>query len=382
MELQRVTAEPAVSRCLMPETLHVDWPDGAPLSAESQASLRRAASVLEAGGLVAIPTETVYGLAAVATDPAAVEAIFRAKGRPAGNPLIVHVADAAAAVPLVAEWPAAASRLAEEFWPGPLTMVLPRSSQIPDVVTAGGRTVALRSPAHHMTAELLRMLARPLAAPSANRSGQTSPTTAAHVAASLGASVSLILDGGPCERGIESTVIDLSMSPPRLLRPGPISQSQLEAVLGHVVMNGLSASTGDGPSSGPARSPGLLARHYAPLAEVELTDDAAEAVARRLSRGERVGWIDCGEAAPAEPTDLSGLLGVVTPISERERERLLLKRLPAEPVAYARALYATLHELDEAGVESIVITRPPQEASWLAIHDRLTRAACPRDEPA
>jgi L-threonylcarbamoyladenylate synthase len=216
----------------MPEILPVAWRPGRPLPPESIAAVGRAAAMLAGGGIVAIPTETVYGLAAVATNADAVARIFSAKGRPATNPLIVHVADVKAARPLETSWPDTARRLAADHWPGPLTMVLPASPAVPDTVRAGGPTVALRCPEHPVTASLLRILGRPLAAPSANRSGCISPTTASHVAAGLGDEVDLILDGGSCDRGIESTVVDLARETPRVLRPGPISAAGLEASLG------------------------------------------------------------------------------------------------------------------------------------------------------
>ena len=217
----------------LPDILRIDWPSTAvepPRAAED--AVARAVEVLRQGGLVAIPTETVYGLAANALDEEAVAGIFRAKGRPASNPLIVHVADIAMARSLAAAWPATADAVATRFWPGPVTVVVPRGPRVPDIVTAGGSTVALRCPDHPLARRLIAEAGMPLAAPSANRSEAVSPTTAHHVLAGLGNRIDLILDGGPCRRGIESTVVDCTVSPPRILRPGPLSRDDLEAAVG------------------------------------------------------------------------------------------------------------------------------------------------------
>src|SRR5262245_24196245 len=221
------------------------------------AAVARAAEVVRGGGLVAFPTETVYGLGALALDPAAVGHIFTAKGRPASNPLIVHVAEPGPH-DLAAAWPAAAARLAERFWPGPLTLVLTRTERVPDIVTAGGLTVALRMPAHPVALALLRAVGVPVAAPSANRSTRLSPTLAAHILDGLDGRIDLILDAGPTAGGLESTVLDLTTDPPRLLRPGLVTPAEIEAVVGPVAR---SAST---ETAGPLPSPGMLARHYAP----------------------------------------------------------------------------------------------------------------------
>lgn len=340
----------------MPEILPVAWQSDAPLPAASLDALQRAVDVLRGGGLVAIPTETVYGLAAVAIDPDAVARIFTAKGRPSSNPLIVHVADADAAEPLVAAWPETAAQAATRHWPGPLTMVLPASTVVPAVVRAGGPTVAVRCPAHPITANLLRLLGQPLAAPSANRSGMISPTTAAHVAASLGEAVDLILDGGTCDCGIESTVLDLSVSPPRILRPGPIDRSTLELSLSCPV---------EGPGSDAnvaGRSPGLLPRHYAPRATLHVLHDGQQFVRERLEQGERVGWITRGKLANTGSTTFAS-------------KRLQHINLPNDPAGYAHALYATLHRLDDAGADAIVVEAPPSGDAWQAVTDRLTRAS-------
>src|SRR5262245_2786343 len=257
-------------------------------------NLVRAATVLRGGGLVAFPTETVYGLGGNALDPAAVARVFDAKGRPARNPLIVHVADAGRVPDVAADFPDAARRLAERFWPGPLTLVLPRRDDLPAAVTAGGPTVAVRVPAHPVALDLLRAAGVPVAAPSANRSGELSPTTAEHVRRSLGDRVDLILDAGPTGRGIESTVLDVTGPRPRLLRPGPIPPGVLEAILGPIERSRVRES-----GSGPALpSPGQLSRHYAPRTPVELAaDDGAGRVAELLGRGLRVGWLTFGRAS-------------------------------------------------------------------------------------
>ena len=344
----------------LPDVLPIRWPDelAAPPPA-TLAALDRAAGVLEGGGLVAIPTETVYGLAALATDADAVERIFAAKGRPATNPLIVHVADVTMARSLAAAWPAAAERVAAALWPGPVTVVVPRGPLIPDVVTAGGATVALRCPAHRLTRLLIERLGAPLAAPSANRSLAVSPTTAAHVLDGLGNRVDLILDGGPCARGIESTVVDCTAEPPLVLRPGPISTAELSRVLAAPI-----DADHHAPHVGPARSPGQLARHYAPKTPLELPTHPADRVATLLAGGKRVGWLTTAADAP-ETRRLA---------ASRD---LVIVPMPADPDAYAAMLYATLHALDKRDLATIVIDPPADTDAWRAIRDRLTRAASP-----
>ncbi|HEX8431317.1 MAG TPA: L-threonylcarbamoyladenylate synthase, partial [Longimicrobium sp.] len=230
------------------------------------APIRAAADVLRAGGLVAFPTETVYGLGAHALSRAAVGRIYEAKGRPSYNPLIVHVADASAARALAARWPAEADVLAAAFWPGPLTLIVPRSAAVPGAVTAGLADVALRVPAHPVARALLEAARIPVAAPSANRSTELSPTTAEHVVRSLGDRVDVVVDGGPCTVGIESTVISLSSKVPTILRPGSISADQLRAVIGEVALGG-------GKAAGALPSPGMMDRHYAPRAALRMFDD-------------------------------------------------------------------------------------------------------------
>ncbi len=313
--------------------------------------IAQAAAVLRARGLVAFPTETVYGLGANALDAAAVGRIFAAKGRPAHNPVIVHVAGAADVEQVAADWPASAARLAERFWPGPLTLVLPRKPTGPAAVTAGGPTVAVRVPAHPVALVLLRAAGVPVAAPSANRSSHLSPTQAAHVLRDLEGRIDLVLDGGPCPGGIESTVLDLTTRPPRLLRPGLVTQPELEAVLGTAV---LPVKKTEG---GPLPSPGLLSRHYAPRTPLECAANGGRArVAELCQEGRRVGWLTYGPSPDVPP-------GAVVRV------------LPSDPGGYAAGVYAALHELDTAGLECIVVALPPDAVEWQAIRDRLRRAS-------
>jgi L-threonylcarbamoyladenylate synthase len=315
-------------------------------------AIARAAAVLRGGGLVAFPTETVYGLGASALDPAAVARVFAAKGRPSNNPLIVHVAGTGEAARVVASWPQSAARLAERFWPGPLTLVLPKGAAVPDAVTAGGPTVAVRVPAHPVALALLRAASIPVAAPSANRSGYLSPTCAGHVLAGLDGRVEMVLDAGPVPGGIESTVLDLASDPPRLLRPGLVSPADLEPIVGPV----------GGPAPGPPAlsrpmpSPGMLSRHYAPRTPLELAEDGGRGRVEELrGAGLRVGWLTFD---PAESD--RGVTVVV---------------MPRDAPGYAARLYAALHALDAAGLHRLVAALPPDSPEWLAVRDRLRRAA-------
>jgi L-threonylcarbamoyladenylate synthase len=316
--------------------------------------LARATEVLRSGGLVAFPTETVYGLGAHALDVDAVRRIFAAKGRPSFNPLIVHVHEVAAVQHLVSAWPEAAQRLADTFWPGPLTMVLPKRQLVPDEVTAGLDTVAVRVPSHPVALALLRASRLPLAAPSANRYTEVSPTTAAHVAKGLGDRVDLILDGGPTEVGIESTVLDLSTPQPRLLRPGSISPLAISEVVGPLLPT--EAPAGEHT---PRRSPGLVGRHYAPRARLHLFSPADRAAAASLARetatrGKRVGalLLDALDAPVDHPV-----------------------HMPADPAEYASRLYASLHTLDDLGCDLVLVEQVPATPEWAGVRDRLGRAA-------
>ncbi|MEK6643587.1 MAG: L-threonylcarbamoyladenylate synthase [Planctomycetota bacterium] len=315
--------------------------------------IQRVAEVLRAGGLVAFPTETVYGLGANALSAEAVARIFTAKGRPSNNPIIVHVADAAGAKRLVESWPDEAQRLAERFWPGPLTLVLKRRSVVPDIVTAGGETVGVRVPANAVALALLKSADVPIAAPSANQSSNISPTTAEHVRHSLDGRIDMILDGGPTIGGVESTVLDLSGATPCILRPGLITAEQIGEALGRVI-----SMAARNPSSDAAlRSPGLLERHYAPKAVLEcVAGDGIARVNELLQSGKRVGWLAMNRVDPIP----SGA-GCID--------------MPTGAPAFAARLYAALHELDAAGVETIVASQPPDGPEWLAVRDRLGRAA-------
>jgi L-threonylcarbamoyladenylate synthase len=303
-------------------------------AAPDPAVLKRAADVLRAGGLVAFPTETVYGLGANALDPAAVVKVFAAKGRPATNPLIVHVADTAGAS-AVAEWSSDAARLAEAFWPGPLTLVLPKTAAVPEVVTGEGATVAVRCPAHPVARGLIAAAGVPVAAPSANRSGELSPTRADHVLKGLDGRIDLLLDGGPCPAGVESTVVDVVGR--RVLRPGPIPVPKLAEVIGPLAEGGVAAG-------GALPSPGMLARHYAPRTALEVaeTEQEAEFLA-----------------------DLYRTAGL----------KVARWSAGGEPAAVAARLYADLHELDAGGFDRIIAALPPTGPEWRAVRDRLSRAA-------
>ncbi|HJQ21981.1 MAG TPA: L-threonylcarbamoyladenylate synthase [Gemmatimonadaceae bacterium] len=317
------------------------------------ALLREAADLLRAGRLVAFPTETVYGLGAHALDAQAVQRIYDAKGRPSVNPLIVHVANVTAARALAAEWTPTADALARELWPGPLTLVVKKVAGIPDIVTAGHESVGVRVPAHPVALALLQTAALPVAAPSANLSTQVSPTTADHVRRGLGDRVDLILDGGPTSVGIESTVVDVTGDVPRVLRPGMISQADIARIAGAVTASGSASPTVERAP----RSPGLTGRHYAPRARMHLfdarrRDDATAAARTLLAEGKRVGamtFTPIGLALSVEYT------------------------MPRSPAAYARELYSTLHALDDAHCDLILLELPPDSIEWAAILDRVRR---------
>ena len=317
-------------------------------TAEMTLAIEKAATVLHRGGLVAFPTETVYGLGADAENPEAVARIFAAKGRPANHPVIVHIGHVGLLERWAADIPPSALRLAQHFWPGPLTLILKRSTRVPDAVTGGQETVGLRMPDHPVALALLAAFGGGLAAPSANRFGRLSPTTAEHVRAELGASVDYVVDGGTCRVGIESTVLDLSGIHPRLLRPGAITAAEIEAVLGKP----LAAASGE-----PPRSPGMLHSHYAPQTALMLVapNDLLSKIKQCLENGERVAVL----ARSAAPT----LTNCIWQI------------MPDDPGAYAHELYARLRELDALQVDRLLVEAPPQKAAWLAVRDRLARAA-------
>ena len=342
-----------------------DVPPAAPavLDAVSPSQIARAVDVLRAGGLVAFPTETVYGLGADARSATAVRRIFAAKGRPVDHPLIVHLASAAQLGDWCADVPRAARLLAEAFWPGPLTLILARGANVPDEVTGGQPTVGLRVPAHPVAHALLRAFGGGIAAPSANRFGHVSPTTAAHVRAELGDAVDMVLDGGACSVGIESTIVDLSTPRPRILRPGGISRAEVERVLG-TAMADESADAADVP-----RVSGALASHYAPHTAVRWVEVAADGDEQRLQA-----LLDAAGDVAA-----FGVLTLAAPADgvreARRSARVEWRVLPADPDAYARQLYACLRELDELGLELILLEVPPDTAEWEAVRDRLRKAA-------
>ncbi len=322
---------------------------------EEALQLNAAAAAIAAGRVVGLPTETVYGLAADAANQAAVAEIYRIKGRPADHPLIVHVLGEEQAR-LWGEWNPAAQRLAAAFWPGPLTIVLRRVATAAPWACAGHSTIALRSPAHPVAREVMtRLLASGvtgIAAPSANRFGRVSPTSAAHVRADLGSDVPIVLEGGAADIGIESTIIDLSRDGAFLLRPGHITAADLAAVLQAPV----AAADRDAP-----KVSGSLASHYAPAAPLQLVPsaDLQSTLARALAAGERVALWSSERPRQQEP-------------------RLIWRMLPAAVEAVERDLYRMMRELDELGVDLILIEAPPQTAAWLAVNDRLQRAAAPR----
>ncbi len=315
-------------------------------------ALPQALSVLRSGGLIALPTETVYGLGADASNELAVRRIFAVKGRPSTHPLIVHVADLTAARAWASSFPRAAELLASAFWPGPLTLIVPRSARASDAVTGGQDTVGLRVPDHALTHELLTLFGGGVAAPSANRFGHVSPTTAQHVRDELGSEVDFILDGGPATVGVESTIVDVSRGPPRLLRPGGISVEDLELVLGEAVPLATTATD--------IRAPGMMASHYAPRAGLWLVTAAelAHEAHTRLASGAKVAVF-----APASVTLPAGV-GRFS--------------VPDDAKGYARLLYALLREADDQGYDVILAAPPEASGLGLAVRDRLTRAAQPR----
>lgn len=306
--------------------------------------IRRAGKILRAGGLVAFPTETVYGLGADASNPSAMARLYAVKRRPADHPVIVHFADAGRAFSWAREVPETARRLAVRFWPGPLTLVLKRSALARDFVTGGQDTIGVRVPAHPVAHAMLAAFGGGVAAPSANRFGHVSPTTAAHVRADLGGDVDLVLEGGASEVGIESTILDLSRGKPMLLRPGHVSRESLEASLGAAV----ALRDAEAP-----RHSGGLERHYAPDTPVRLV---------------------AAHALDAEIAKLGARAAVLAFSRPDERVDFWL-RMPRNADAYARRLYAALRELDGARCDAILIESPPNEPAWRAVRDRLLRAA-------
>lgn len=286
-----------------------------------------ACEVVARGGLIGFPTETVYGLAADATNDDAVRSIFRVKGRPVDHPLIVHVADLDAARRLSRNWPVTAEILADRFWPGPLTIIVTKASHVLPSVTGGRETVAIRIPRHALALRLLQTFGRPLAAPSANRFGRVSPTTAEHVRLDLGSDVDFVLDGGPCEVGLESTIVDCSVDPPQILRPGSVSPEEIAETIGRI-----------GETSGPSRAPGMLESHYAPVCIVVP--------------------VDIGDPPPSDV------------------DRVLDGR--TDPTTFARELYSLLRNCDAAKVRRVAVLLPRDTGVGHAIRDRVFKAAAQR----
>jgi L-threonylcarbamoyladenylate synthase len=304
--------------------------------------IKHAAALLRVGKLVAFPTETVYGLGANALDADAVARIFEVKGRPNTSPVIVHVSDWEMVTKVAASWPPAAQKLAEKFWPGPLTLVLPKTAVVPDIVTGGLQTVGVRMPSHPVALALIRAAQVPVAAPSANRFTELSPTTAQHVRDGLGDRVDYILDGGPCEIGIESTVLSLAGEKPMLLRPGRISRQQIEEVIGPI-------TTAEHSAEGPHASPGMHPRHYSPRTPVVL--------------------VEAGNV-PQEGT------GAYLEISHAPRHTIReVIVMPNNAEEYAASLYRVLHDLDAKGYDWIAVEAPGMGMEWEAVLDRLRRAS-------
>jgi L-threonylcarbamoyladenylate synthase len=330
------------------------------MAESTSGDIAAAVKTLREGGLVAFPTETVYGLGADARSSSAVQKIFAAKGRPSTNPLIVHVADESIARRYAAEWPRQAEQLASRFWPGPLTLVLPKSPHIVAEATAGLDTVGLRIPNHPVALRLLHEFDGPVAAPSANRSGRVSPTTAEHVRSELGDRVGCILDGGDCQVGIESTVLALLNPRPVILRPGGVSQAQIEQLIGPVTI------AAESSSGRAALSPGMGAEHYRPSATVYRieTEQIGEVIQRFRRNPQQRTWL----LIIAEMNEYP-------PLQKAADELHRLLNMPNDAEAYAHKLYATLHDADQCNVSEIWIQMPPDEPPWRAVRDRLTRAS-------
>ena len=316
-------------------------------------TIHSAAELLRAGGTVAFPTETVYGLGADATNPLALRAVFEIKGRPADHPLIVHIADASHLPEWAQDIPDGAWRLAAAFWPGPLTLILRRCDPVLNEITGGQDTVGLRVPNHAVATDLLRVFGRAIAAPSANRFGRVSPTTAQHVRDELGARVGMILDGGPCQVGVESTIVSLAYGQATLLRPGGIPVAAIEDVLQQKLA--LTQTTGR-----EVRVPGALATHYAPATPFELhpSDALWHRAGQLTAQGRKVAVLTLGRVGDCIAS--SGFAYVPMPSLADE---------------YAHVLYATLHRLDQAGFDHLLAEAPPDTGPWFTVRDRLGRAA-------
>jgi L-threonylcarbamoyladenylate synthase len=366
-------------------------------------AITEAAAVIRSGGTVAFPTETVYGLGANGLDPAAVERIFIAKGRPRRNPLILHVASTEQARRLVTDWPVVADNLAARFWPGPLTLILPRAAMIPDLVTAGLPSVALRMPSHSVALALIRKSGVPIAAPSANLSGSPSPTLATHVLADLDGKIDIVLDGGPADIGVESTILALIGEQPVLLRPGGVTREDLEQVLGKVLVHDtaipgknavITGTTPDGPEVDPQDSaadpgmepgvqatpcPGTLFRHYAPRAEaLVVTGDSRDQRAKvgdylAAHPGRKVALLATAENATVY---LQMMVGGGTTGTAPVHVEVLGSR--SRPEEIASRLFSALRRCDQAGAQVILMEAIPLSGIGLAVMNRLYRAAANR----
>lgn len=335
------------------------------------AVIEEAAEALRGGRLVAFPTETVYGLGANALDAVAVARIFEAKGRPSTDPLIVHLAHIGQLSMCASHVPAAARKLGLAFWAGPLTIILPKKPQVPDSVTAGLPSVALRVPSHRVARALMEMAGVPVAAPSANRFSRPSPTTAAHVLADLDGRVDIVLDGGPTDIGLESTIVDFTVDPPVMRRPGGLTLEQIQSVVPEVM-----AATAQGHVDVAQLAPGQLTRHYAPRAELTLYDGAVAHVIKRLAADARTlaaSGARVGILAPED--DLAALAPELAALASNGRVEVRPYGSRGEPARAAHELFAALRSLDETGVSHILATSIAAEGLGLAVRDRLARAA-------
>lgn len=311
--------------------------------------IEKAAAVLRTGGVVGLPTETVYGLAANALNPSAIARIYAAKGRPSTNPLIVHVTSVDAAKKLCSIWPDIAEKLAKEFWPGPLTLIVPKSDIVPDAVTAGLSSVAIRIPSHAVMRAVIDASQVPLAAPSANKFQGLSPTDANHVYESLGDSIDMILDAGSTEHGLESTVIDCTGTSPCIMRPGPITIDDISRITGPILMKHDTVDDTHARSS-----PGQSRKHYVPKAHLILAPSHVLMTATK---------------------NADATVAVLYITQKPNNEKIESIQMPADPRAYGAILYAELHKLDYAGMKTVFIEQPPDTSLWAAVNDRLRRAS-------
>lgn len=331
--------------------------------ADDLEGIKQAGQILRNGGLVAFATETVYGLGANALDPEAVSRIYQAKGRPSDNPLIVHIGDQKDLTPLIASMPPKAEILMEQFWPGPLTLIFPRSGKVPDKVTGGLETVAVRMPAHPVSLAIIREAGVPIAAPSANKSGKPSPTRAEHVSHDLAGRVDMIVDSGPVKVGVESTVLDLTVEPPTILRPGGVTPEQLESVLGQRVLTdpALTGSTTDKP-----RAPGMKYTHYSPEAPVVLVEGRPEEIAVTINKLAKQ-YLDAGKKI--------GIMATSENVVEYCRGEVLNLGSRQEPATISANLFAVLREFDNRNVDIILAEAVENKGIGLAVMNRLRKSA-------